>query len=182
MATMRTAGRSRRSRVLVLGAALAIALTAGACVAPPTTTTEGATLTVSKSTGLDPAGEVITVTGTGFSATGNLGTRPPLYNQPGGVYVVFGSFGTAWRPSQGGSERQVIDQSWALAGSSYATINGLGTGEAVLMDADGNFTVDIEVSAIEGNFATLGIATYAGSGSVNSGEELLVPLEFDTPV
>ncbi len=178
MATTSTAGRAGRSRVLMLGAALALALAAGACVPPPTTTTEGATLTVSKRTGLDPAGEVITVTGTGFTATGNLGTRPPLYNQPGGVYVVFGSFGESWRPSQGGGQRQVIDQFWALPGSSYDTISALGTGEAIRMNPDGSFSVDIEVSAADGNFDTLGIATYAGSGAVNSGEEILVPLEF----
>lgn len=172
--------RSRRTgrRGAIAAAALALVFVAAACVPPPTTTTEGATLTVSKSTGLDPAGETITVTGTGYTTTGNLGTRPPLYNQPGGVYVVFGSFGSAWRPSQGGGERQVIGQLWALHGSSYDTIAGLGTGEAVRVNDDGSFSVEIEVSAATGNFATLGIATYAGSGAVNSGEEILVPLEF----
>ncbi len=181
MATAMTAGRTARTRLLGIAAAMALALTAAACVPPPTSNTEGAELTVSKSTGLDPAGEVITVTGTGFTATGNLGTRPPLFNQPGGVYVVFGSFGESWRPSQGGSQRQVLDQFWALPGSSYTTIAALGTGEAVQMSPDGSFTVDIEVSAEAGNHATLGIATYAGSGAVNAGEELLIPLEFATP-
>jgi hypothetical protein len=181
METAMTAGRTTRTRLLGLAAAVAMALTAAACVPPPTSTTEGAELTVSKSTGLDPAGEVITVTGTGFTTTGNLGTRPPLYNQPGGVYVVFGSFGESWRPSQGGSQRQVIDQFWALFGSSYDTITALGTGETVQMNTDGSFSVDILVSAEEGTYDTLAIATYAGSGAVNSGEEILVPLEFATP-
>ncbi len=170
--------RTRRGG-LFAGVALALAFVAAACVAPPTTTTEGATLTVSKSTGLNPAGEVITVTGTGYTTTGNLGTRPPLYNQPAGVYVVFGTFGETWRPSQGGTQRQVLDQFWAVPGATYGTVAGFGTGEAVLIQPDGSFSVDIEVSNIDGTYDTLAIATYAGSGAVNSGEEILIPLEFD---
>jgi hypothetical protein len=178
--------RSHRSRscALLVGAALALTLVAAACVPASDVPTTGATLTVSKSTGLDPAGEVITVTGTGFTTTGNVGTRPPLMGQPAGVYVVFGRFADVWQPSAGadGSGRTIFTQRWALPGSSFATIDALGTGEAVQMDANGDFSIDIEVSAIDGANPNIGIATYAGSGAKNSGEEILVPLEFDEPV
>lgn len=176
--------RSTRPTALLLGAALALTLVAAACAPAPDVPTTGATLTVSKSTGLDPAGEVITVTGTGFTTTGNVGTRPPLLGQPGGVYVVFGRFAEVWQPSANAASgaRTIISQHWALFGSSYDAITALGTGETVEVDENGNFTVDIEVSDVAGSNPTIGIATYAGSGSVNSGEEILIPLEFDAPV
>lgn len=171
--------RGLKGRVALMGAVVAVVLTAGACVAPPTTTTEGAEITVSKTTGLNPAGETITITGKGFTTTGNLGTRPPLLNQPGGVYVVFGSFGENWKPSAGGGERQVFEQRWAAPAGSYETLAGLvGTSELVHLNADGTFTVELEVKATAGNYSNIAIATYAGSGAKNSGEELIVPLEF----
>lgn len=173
--------RGLKGRAALMGAVLAVVLTAGACVAPPVTTTEGAQIAVSKTTGLNPAGETITITGTGFTTTGNLGTRPPLYNQAGGVYVVFGSFGTNWRPSATGGEREVFTQRWAAPAGSYNTLAGLvGTSELVHLNEDGSFTVELEVKATDGKYDTLAIATYAGSGAVNSGEELLVPLEFSS--
>jgi hypothetical protein len=176
--------RSLRPSALLVGAALALTLVAAACAPAANVPTTGATLTVSKSTGLDPAGEVITVTGTGFTTTANLGTRPPLLGQPGGVYVVFGRFAEVWQPSASAvaGARTIVSQHWALFGSSYDSITALGTGETVEVDADGNFTVDIEVSEVAGANPTIGIATYAGSGALNSGEEILVPLEFDAPV
>ncbi len=175
-----TTAVGRRTRAMLLGAVMVVALAATSCATPPTTNTDGATLSVSKSTGLDPAGETITITGTGFSTTGNLGTRPPLFNAPAGVYVVFGSFGENWRPSQGGSQRQVITQRWALIPSSFSAIAGLAgsSAELVQLDADGNFSVDVTVSQVDGTYETLAIATYAGSGAVNAGEEFLIPLEF----
>jgi hypothetical protein len=169
--------RRRSARALLLGAAFALTLVAAACAPAVDTPTSGAELTVSKSTGLDPAGETITVTGTGFTTTGNVGTRPPKAGQPAGVYVVFGKFAADWRPSAGAesSARTIVQQFWAQPGTPLPAEG------SVQMQADGSFTIEIFVtpqSVPEGS--TLGIATYAGSGSVNSGEELLVPLSFDS--
>lgn len=174
--------RSTRSALFV-SAAFALTLVAAACAPAADVPTTGATLTVSKSTGLDPAGEVITVTGTGFTTTANLGTRPPLLNQPAGAYVVFGRFADVWQPSAGAvaGARTIIKQHWALFGSSYDSITALGTGETIPLDANGNFSVDILVSAVAGANPNIGIATYAGSGALNSGEEIFVPLEFNAP-
>lgn len=184
-------GFAQRRRPVMLGFVASLALVVAACTQTPdpttttttsTTTTviEAPTLSVSKSAGLNPAGESITVTGKGFTTTGNLGTRPPLLGSPAGVYVVFGTFGENWRPSQGGGQRQVISQRWALIPSSFDTVAAMmGTSaELVQVDANGNFSVDVTVSSVDGTYDTIAIATYAGSGSVNAAEEFRIPLEF----
>jgi len=170
-----TRRRPGRTAALLLGAALALTLVAAACAPAPDAPTAGSQLTVSKSTGLDPAGETITVTGTGYTTTGNVGTRPPKAGQPAGVYVVFGKFAPTWKPSAGAEAgaRTIVAQFWPQPGTPLP-LEG-----SVQMAADGSFSVDIFVTpetVPEG--WTLGIATYAASGSVNSGEETLIPLSF----
>ena len=61
------------------------------------------TITVSKTKGLNPGGEVITVNGTGFSPQppATDAVQPPLAGQFGGAYVVFGKFADTWKPSEG---------------------------------------------------------------------------------
>jgi large repetitive protein len=167
--------RRRPTRALLLGAAFALTLVAAACAPAVDTPTTGAVLTVSKSTDLDPAGETITVTGTGFTTTGNIGTRPPKAGQPAGVYVVFGKYAPTWKPSAGAesSARSIVEQFWAQPGTPLPAEG------SVQMAADGSFSVDIFVTpqSVPAGW-TLGVATYAGSGAVNSGEEILIPLTF----
>lgn len=189
----------RRVVAAVAGAALALVL--GACIppAPPTTTTTSTTsstvpgcvpepatvtqgtvtLTVSQATCLE-VGDEVTVTGSGYTTTGNLGTRPPLLGQAGGVYVLFGEFGDPWRPSQSApsTNRKSIVQHWALPASSYAIMSALNQPGLVQMTPEGGFTTTLTIAEPLGQLPTLAIATYAGSGSVNAGEELLVPVSF----
>src|SRR5699024_8944856 len=82
-------------------------------------------LDVSKTTDLDPDGQTITVSGSGFDPNANTGTRPPLAGQPSGIYVVFGDFDTDWKPSDGiaSGARRVIEQYWALPEPSFSQMN-----------------------------------------------------------
>ena len=195
MSEVRTTTRSRGAVAALAVAALTLVLAACIPPAPPTSTTtstvptcvpEPATvtrgdvsLTVSQATCLQ-VGDEVTVTGSGYTTTGNLGTRPPLFGQPGGVYVLFGEFGDPWRPSQGApsTNRKSIAQQWALPASSYAVLAGMGQTGLVQMTPAGDFTTTLTIAEPLDELPTLGIVTYAGSGSVNAGEELLVPVSF----
>lgn len=175
----RRAPARRAWQGVALAAAVLVALlpVAGAGAA------EGPTLELSATTGLDPEGQTITVTGSGFDPAANVGTRPPLAGQPSGVYVVFGRFADSWRPSQGApsSARQVITQVWAVPQAAYELLNPLGTNpEIVLLHPDGTFTAEVEVREAEGTGA-YAIATYPGSGAVNADQEVLVPVSFGAP-
>lgn len=150
------------------------------CVPEPATTTNGAaTLTVSQATCLE-VGDEITVTGSGYTTTGNVGTRPPFAGKPSGVYVVHGELADPWRPSTGvgSGARKVLSQSWAVPEPTY-TDNTNQLPPYAPMDASGGFSVTVTVAATTGTNPTLGIATYPGSGATNAGEELLVPLSLD---
>jgi LPXTG-motif cell wall-anchored protein len=160
-------------------------LLASSLAAPPAASADtGATIDVSKTAGLDPAGETITVTGHGFTTTGNLGTRPPLRDQPAGVYVVFTHAADTWRPSQGAptSARPTLngEQEWVLPAGSQQQVPG-----TVLMGADGGFQVELTVTRDEALETAhpdrrYAVIVYPGSGAVNPEEELMVPLQFAT--
>ena len=100
---------SLRASLVALTAALAVIapslLVVGA--APPTaaaaeTAPAAPTVTVTPSTGLEP-GDIVTVTGTGFGPVppATTASRPPLAGQFGGIYVVFGTVASTWKPSEG---------------------------------------------------------------------------------
>lgn len=165
----------RRRRALVGAVVLAFGLTA-ACVPDPGTPTTGAAITVSKTANLQ-AGDVITVTGTGFTATGNLGTRPPLLGAPAGVYVVFGHYAETWKPSAGAGGRTIIVQKWALPDASRQTlINAWGQNpdDLFVTAPDGSWTATFTVPAgLDANLTDYGVAVYPGSGASNTGEEIL---------
>jgi hypothetical protein len=170
----------------ILGGATVGVVTAAPAGARPSTEADAlatASVSVSKTAGLDRAGETLTVTGTGFDATGNLGTRPPLSGKPAGVYVVFGKFDDTWQPSipapntPPSSTRRVISQVWALPEPSYTQMGGAATAGLALMAPDGSFSVSIEakVDARAGNY---GIYTYPGSGAVDAANETATPVAF----
>ncbi|WP_395640167.1 HtaA domain-containing protein [Pseudolysinimonas sp.] len=148
------------------------------------------TIAVSQTTGLE-SGDVVTVTGTGFGPNeegGPLGTRPPLSGKFGGVYVTFGTFLDAWKPSEGAlSASRKADGTqtkWILNPADVATVGGSAAG-AVAIQPDGSFSVQIEVNEeftgalADGNY---GIYTYPGSGAVYAPFETYTPIEFAEPV
>jgi len=144
---------------------------------------EAPTLEVSATSGLDPAGQTVTVTGSGYDPAANVGTRPPLAGQQSGVYVVFGRFAESWKPSQGApsAARQIVTQVWAVPKAAYDLLNPLGTNpEIVLLQPDGTFTAEVAVRESEGTGA-YAIATYPGSGAVNADQEVLLPVSFGAP-
>jgi hypothetical protein len=140
-------------------------------------------VSVSKTTGLDPAGETITVTGSGFDPAANVGTRPPLAGQPTGVYLVFAKVADPWRPSEGApsSARTVIDQKWVLPAASRAILDPAGTNpDYVELKPDGTFTGTLDVVDQECTPETCGVITYAAGGAVNAAHELFTSLTFAT--
>ncbi len=175
MSTTRNRRSTRIAVVVIAAAAFAVA----ACAPDPGPTT-GATLTAEDPTTDVVPGTVVTVTGQGYNPAGNIGTRPPIWGQPAGVYVVFACVTDPWRPSAGagGASRVIIEQFWAVPGSAqYDAIGGAAAG-AILMDASGGFQVDVPLTYQEcaGRYAIL---TYPGSGAVaNPGEELEIPVTF----
>jgi hypothetical protein len=139
---------------------------------------------VSKTTNVDGTGETLTVSGTGFDATGTLGTRAPLSGKPAGVYVVFGSVADTWRPSTGAGSatRQVIAQRWAIPQVSYDFSNGSANPLYVLMNPDGSFTTTLAVSNNTAfTHPNVGIVTYPGSGATNAAVETFTPITFSVP-
>ena len=140
-------------------------------------------LSVSKTTGVDPAGETITVTGSGFDPAANVGTRPPLAGRPTGVYLVFAKIGDPWRPSEGApsSARTVLDQKWVLPAASRAILDPAGTNpDYVELRPDGTFTGTLHAVDAECTPTTCGVITYAAGGAVNAANELFTPVTFAT--
>lgn len=140
-------------------------------------------LEVSMTGGLDPTGQTVTVTGSNYDPAAHVGTRPPLAGRASGVYVVVGRFGSPWQPSQGAptGARQIITQVWAVPQDAYASLNPTGSNpEIVLLESDGTFSADLEVSTAPGEGA-FGIATYAASGAVDAAQEVFVALSFASP-
>ncbi|MEV0893968.1 HtaA domain-containing protein [Promicromonospora sp. NPDC050262] len=148
------------------------------------------TVTLSKASGLDPDGETVTVTGSGFDPAANVNTsgRPPVAaGAPTGVYVVFGSFGDPWRPSEGAGmgARTVLAQRWALPEPSYSQVKADFPNVAeqlVLLNPDGTFTAELAAAPSDTATGTYGIYTYAAGGAAaNAAQELGVPVTFATP-
>ncbi|PWB98192.1 HtaA domain-containing protein [Salinibacterium hongtaonis] len=155
-------------------------------VAPPTPPTPK--VAVSKTSGLNPDGETITITGTGFSTAHStvVGAHPPLAGQWSGAYVVFGSFADVWKPTDGAasSSRKVLNgqQRWLLP---QATIdaNPVLASQSIAVDATGAFSMQLTVgesaSALaDGNY---GIYSYAAGGAKYAPFETYTPLSFGLP-
>ncbi|MFG6444417.1 hypothetical protein ACFXQA_04010 [Microbacterium sp. P07] len=157
--------------------ALSVAYTAAPVVAAPA-------VTVSKSSQVDPAGEVVTVSGAGFlpAGTATTGTRPPLAGKFTGAYVVFGKFLDTWKPTADApsSARKGFVTKWALPAESIETVGGANAG-AIELKADGTFSVDLTVLATDENnllAGNYGIYTYAAGGPKYAPFETFTPLTF----
>ncbi|MBK8462190.1 MAG: HtaA domain-containing protein [Nigerium sp.] len=168
---------------------LTLSATLGQEPTNPTNPTFTPQLSVSKATGFNPDGsETVTVTGTGFDPNANISTRVPVtVGQPSGVYVVFGKFATAWKPSAGAasSARKVISQKWAMP---IASLNQVSTSypsqaaSLVELKPDGSFTATLQVKTDEASTGNYGVYTYAGGGAAaNAAQELSVPISFAVP-
>jgi hypothetical protein len=144
-------------------------------------------ITLSKTTGIDPAGETVTVTGTGFDPGANISTRPPVpVGMPTGVYVVFGRFADTWAPSSGApsSARRVIDQKWPLPGASKAAAEAAfgPNPQYVVLQPDGRFTTTLQMAPNESFTGNYGVATYAAGGAApNPSQETFTPISFLAP-
>ena len=145
------------------------------------------TVTVSKTAGIDPDGETVTVTGTGFlpDAPATNGTRPPLAGKFAGTYVVFGSFAENWQPSKDApaSARVALDTKWAVHAADIATIGGAARG-GIEVKPDGTFSTTLnltkdEAKELEGG--RYGIYTYAGGGVKYAPFESYTEITFAVP-
>ncbi|MGY6498139.1 MAG: hypothetical protein ACXIUP_07915, partial [Microcella sp.] len=183
---MHTLSRRRPFAAALAGAlAFALALTVAPIESAAADTTP--TVSVSTTSGLNPDGETITVSGTGFApnAPATNGTRPPLAGQFGGVYVVLGAVADTWKPSDGAasSARQVVQQKWVVNPESVNQIGGANAG-AVAINSDGSFQVEFAVSKAAAEALTqpnFGVYTFAGSGAVVPAFETFTPLTFAAP-
>lgn len=167
-------------------------------IVPPTsaTTTPSATVTTTPPSGappsvqlsktvVNPDGDTITVTGSGFIPELAVGTRPPLAGKPAGVYVAFGAFAGNWKPSAGApsSARPAYSQSegglrWAVLEADRAIV---GVSDSVTLNPDGTFTATITVKrGYDGALAggNYGIYTYPGSGAVQPLFETFTAVTF----
>lgn len=144
-------------------------------------------ITVSQTSGFDAEAEtVVTVSGSGFDPLANRAVRAPVgAGNPSGVYVVFGRFADSWRPSQGGTGRNVIDQKWPLPEPSYTNVlTGFPSTAAQLVPLaeDGSFSTTLTIKTDDTKAGSYGIYTYAAGGApANAAQELAVPISF-TPV
>jgi putative cell wall-binding protein len=142
------------------------------------------TIVVSKTSNIDPLGEVVTVTGKGFLPDGaaTTGTRPPLSGKFTGVYVGFGKYADVWQPTAGAasSARSNSDVKWAVSAEDIATIGGPGAG-AIEVRPDGSFEASL---LVKNNYAgapatgNYGVYTYAGGGAKYAPFETYTPIEF----
>ena len=140
---------------------------------------------MSKTTGINPEGETVTVTGTGFlpNAPATSGVRIPLAGKFTGAYVAFGSFLDEWKPSAGApaSARKVTSQQkWAVLAEDMAAIGGPEKG-AIELAADGTFSTTLtlakkDADAIAGG--NWGVATYPGGGAKYAPFETFTPITF----
>ncbi|WP_168200375.1 HtaA domain-containing protein [Protaetiibacter larvae] len=136
------------------------------------------TLTVDATSGLDPAGATITVTGKNYN---------PDYTARGsaaGFYAQVGWIDSTWRPSQGAvsGNRSNAYSAWVQGINETApylkwTENAYGT-------VDFSWTIPITKAALDAKTragATLAVFTVGAGGVVQADNELAVPIAFQTP-
>jgi hypothetical protein len=139
-----------------------------------------ASVAVSKVTGLTD-GETVTVTGTGFDPSANIGTRPPLQGEPSGIYVAFGRYGDPWRPSDdaGSSARANGATVWLLPQASLTVMDPDGTNPSFgLLNEDGSFEVELTADVNDVATGSYGVVTYGAGGAVNADQETFTAMAF----
>ena len=179
---------------------LALAVAISGVVAIPTAVQAESTIptsTVSKTSGLNPNGELVTISGTGFIADGTLtnGTRPPLIGTFSGFYVSFGKFQDVWKPSvsapsgnRKSSQSDASRTNWLVPAANLATIGGAAAG-GVVLNPDGTFSITLNTSDVllssanalifdTSTIGNYGIYTYGASGANYAPFETYTPLTF----
>lgn len=139
---------------------------------------------VSQTANLDPLGDTVTVSGSGFlpNPPDTNAARQPLAPGFGGVYVAFGKFQDVWQPSTDApsSARKTGDTKWAVPHDKVGVVGGAARG-AIVLEEDGTFSTElvIDKSVVDavstGNY---GIYTYAGGGALYAGFETFTPISF----
>ncbi|WP_159449413.1 HtaA domain-containing protein [Demequina sp. NBRC 110051] len=128
-------------------------------------------VTVAPSTNLAGDGDTVTVTGSGFlPAADGTTTMAPYYPAPlagsfSGAYVAFGKFADTWKPSEGAGRtaRDTADVYWGISRETYDALAD--TTGYLPIEADGTFSVDLEVSDYAPDAAgNYGVYTYPGGG------------------
>lgn len=188
--TLSSAGSTAVSGYLAAGAALdpiGVTVTFGTSITggteePPTPAAPSVRLSKAVA---DPAGDTITVTGTGFLPSLNIGTRPPYSGVPAGVYIAFGKFADVWKPSAGAASSTRATLPQADGGVKWAVpVTPLPAGTAyVQLAADGSFTATVAVKqgfTGEPTTGNYGIYTYPGSGGTAPSYETYTPVTFST--
>ncbi len=176
---------TERGRALLAALTALFLVLAGALIALPATADDepsGPHIVVSKTTGLNPGGETITVTGSGFVANppSTDATRAPVgAGNFGGVYVVFGKWSDDWAPSADGTRPSSgnLSQRWGVHEAQFGGSINAGNGGFIIPE-DGSFELTFTVadsSLLEGNY---GIYSYAGGGAVYAPFETFTPLTF----
>ena len=151
-------------------------------VSSPKVTVEGSV------TDLDPAvATKVKVKGSGFlpHAPETSGNRPPLLDQFGGAYVLFGSFADVWQPSAGApaTARNKVQQKWAVPADKVAAVGGDKAG-AIVLTAEGTFETELSLTFDEANAiagGSWGIATFAGGGGMYAPFETFTKVTFKSP-
>ena len=109
--------KRRAASLLATGTAAMIALT-GALVAPTAAYAEEApvaSVTISNTLNLNPAGDAITVEGSGFDSTTLAASYYGVEGLQAGVYAQVGWIKDSWKPSAGGknkTDRLGVEQQW----------------------------------------------------------------------
>lgn len=138
------------------------------------------TVTVSQTTGLDPAGQTVTVAGSAFlpDAPATTATRAPIAGSFGGAYIAFGSYANGvWT----GAPRSAATTKWGVHAAQLAAIGGAAAG-GVVIGEDGSFQTEITVTdGVAPGGGTWGIRTYSGGGASYAPFETFTPVTFADP-
>ncbi len=181
--------RSRRLAALLAAALGATSISALAVAGPAPapvgaasgsgTGTAGQTLTVSDVDDLDPAGTLVTITGSGYDADAGFNVSTM------GLYLsvcVDNGAGQVPTPCLGG-----VDQSGETATSRWITNNPIGDAEHVAINASGEFTTTLLVTAQDANTDCFDLAAGTSCqvvtrvdhrGSGNRSQDVKVAIDF----
>lgn len=172
---------------------------AGTAMAPldaSLTIAEPPTVTVSKTEFFDDGTSTVTINGSGFDPAAAIGTRPPFFGVPSGVYITFGRYADDWRPSAGapsgnrnnptGANGNGVGVMWAVPEDSFAASSPTqvpGSGPYTTLNEDGTFetTISVNKSWLDDKDGNFGIYTYAGGGPTVADYETYTPITFISP-
>ena len=146
--------------------------------APPTPT-----LAVSKTKGLDPEGDTITITGTDYDTTA-IGMYGPTAGVAAGFYIQIGWIDENWRPSEGAPSSSRSNAYTVWVQENLTTDGYLAWTRTSDTTADFTWTVDIDKATLDTKTrdgATLAVFTVGAGGPKQAANELAIPISFTAP-